>query len=183
MIPIGDDHRRAIDTLVAGAVAATGIEHLAEAPEPHVSLLAYEGVSRTAAAKAIEATLEATPPFVIHAHGYGFFTGDHPTNLTLHVPVVRAAALDRLHGELWAALRGVGAEVAPWSSPELWTPHLTLLDRALDPPALGAAAAWLARRHHPSWHILVDRVTLTGGWPDRRGRVMPLGGAEVPADL
>ncbi|MDP1804666.1 MAG: 2'-5' RNA ligase family protein, partial [Acidimicrobiales bacterium] len=117
----------------------------------------------------------AIEPFVIHAHGYGFFTGDNPANLTLHVPVVRAEALDSLHGRLWAQLVDAGAEVAPWSAPDLWTPHLTVLDRALDPPALGAAATWLARRHHPSWSILVDRVVLTGGWPDRTGRVLPLG--------
>ena len=140
-----------------------------------MSLLAYEGLSRTAAKAVVEAPLGATPPFVIHAHGYGFFTGDNPANLTLHVPVVRAEALDRLHAQLWSELRRAGADIAPWSAPDLWTPHLTLLDRALDPPALGAAAGWLARRHHPSWSILVDRVVLTGGWPDRTGRVIPLG--------
>lgn len=174
MIPIGPDHRKAIDILVAGAAAAAGLETASAGPDPHVSLLAYEGVSRSAAEAAVEATLRATPAFVIHAHGYGFFTGDNPANLTLHVPVVRAEALDGLHAQLWAQLVGAGAEVAPWSAPDLWTPHLTLLDRALDPPALGAAAAWLARRHHPSWSILVDRVVLTGGWPDRTGREMPL---------
>lgn len=175
VIPIGPDHRKAIDALVAGAGAAAGLECLT-GPEPHVSLFAYEGLSRAAAEAAIAATLRATAPFVVHAHGYGFFTGDHPANLTLHVPVVRAGALERLHADLGAKLEEAGAEVAPWSAPDLWTPHLTLLDRALDPVALGAAAAWLARRHHPSWSIFVDRVVLTGGWPDRTGRVMPLGG-------
>ena len=175
MIPIGPDHRKAICSLVAGAAAAAGLETPIGGRDPHVSLFAYEGLSRAAAELAIETSLRATEPFVIHAHGYGFFTGDNPANLTLHVPVVRAEALDSLHTQLWAQLRRAGAEVAPWSAPDLWTPHLTLLDRALDPPALGAAAAWLARRHHPSWSILVDRVVLTGGWPDRTGRAMPLG--------
>lgn len=180
VIPIGPDHRKAIDALVAGAAAAAGLESPTGGRDPHVSLFAYEGLSRAVAEAAVEATLRATPAFVIHAHGYGFFTGDNPANLTLHVPVVRAEALDSLHAGVWAKLRHAGAEVAPWSAPDLWTPHLTLLDRALDPPALGAAAAWLARRHHPSWSILVDRVVLTGGWPDRTGRVIPLG---APEDL
>lgn len=179
VIPIGPDHRKAIDALVAGASAAAGLASPSCGPDPHVSLLAYDGLSRGAAEAAVEATLLATPAFVIHAHGYGFFTGDNPANLTLHVPVVRAEALDGLHARLWAQLVGAGAEVAPWSAPDLWTPHLTLLDRALDPPALGAAAAWLARRHHPSWSIPVDRVVLTGGWPDRTGRELPLGDPDL----
>lgn len=181
VIPIGPDHRKAIDTLVAGLAAAVGLENPAGGPDPHVSLFAYEGLARAAAEDAIEATLRETEPFVLHAHGYGFFTGDHPANLTLHVPVVRAGALEGLHARLWADLHGAGADVAPWSAPDLWTPHLTLLDRALDPVALGAAAAWLARRHHPSWSILVERVMLTGGWPDRSGRLMPLGADLHPA--
>lgn len=175
VIPVGPDHRKAIDALVAGVASAAGLETPTGGRDPHVSLFAYEGLSRAAAGLAIETSLRATEPFVIHAHGYGFFTGDDPANLTLHVPVVRAEALDSLHAQLWAHLVSAGADVAPWSAPDLWTPHLTLLDRALDPPALGAAAAWLARRHHPSWSIPVDRVVLTGAWPDRTGRAMPLG--------
>ena len=175
VIPIGHDHRRAIDALITAAGAAAGLKCANSPPDPHVSLIAYEGLSRSAAEAAVERSILVTEPFVVHAHGYGFFTGDHPANLTLHVPVVRAEALNDLHARLWAQLRQAGAEVAPWSAPDLWTPHLTLLDRALDPPALGAAAAWLARRHHPSWSIPVDRVVLTGGWPDRTGRVIPFG--------
>jgi hypothetical protein len=159
--------------------AAAGLESSVGVQDPHVSLLAYEGLSWDAAEAAIAASLRLTPPFVIRAHGYGFFTGDHPANLTLHVPVVRAEALEGLHRELWRTLCRAGATVAPWSTPDLWTPHLTLLDRALDPPALGAAATWLARRHHPSWSIPVHRVVLTGGWPDRSGRLLCLGGRQA----
>jgi 2'-5' RNA ligase len=175
VIPIGQDHRKAIHALRTAAGAAAGVECANGERDPHVSLIAYEGLSRAVAEAAIEMSLRATEPFVIHAHGYGFFTGDHPANLTLHVPVVRAEALNSLHARLHVQLREAGADIAPWSAPDLWTPHLTLLDRALDPPALGAAAAWLARRHHPSWSIPVDRVVLTGGWPDRTGLVIPLG--------
>ena len=140
-----------------------------------MSLLAYQHLSQGMAARAIEDIVRATAPFVIHAHGYGFFTGDDPTDLTLHVPVVRAPALDRFHARLWAQLRGAGARVAAWSAPDLWSPHLTIVDRTLDPHALGAAATWLARRHHPSWSIPVDRIMLTGGWPDRGGLIVPFG--------
>jgi hypothetical protein len=175
VLPVGQDHRKAIHALMTAAGAPAGLEGATGERDPHVSLIAYEGLSRAAVEAAIETPLRAIEPFVLHAHGYGFFTGDHPANLTLHVPVVRAEALNSLHARLWVQLRDAGADIAPWSAPDLWTPHLTLLDRALDPSALGAAVAWLARRHHPSWSIPVDRVVLTGGWPDRTGRVILFG--------
>jgi len=78
---------------------------------------------------------------------------------------VRAAALDALHGRVCAALHRAGAQVAGWSEPNIWYPHITLVDRGLDPAHLGAGVAWLARRHHPSWHIPVDRLQVTGSRP------------------
>jgi hypothetical protein len=36
----------------------------------------------------------ATRPFRFHAHGYGFFAGAEPSELCLHVPVVRNVGLD-----------------------------------------------------------------------------------------
>jgi len=97
--------------------------------------------------KAIAAPVRHLLPFVVHADGYGFVTVNHPTDLSLHAPVVGSPALDSLHARLWAQLRLAGAEVAGWSMPpDHWSPHLTLIDRALDPQALGAAATWLARQ-------------------------------------
>lgn len=175
VIPVGPDHRRAIDSLAAGAAAAAGVAPPAGGSDRHISLLAYEGLARDQAAPALLAAARHLGPLMVHAHGYGFFTGEQPSALTLHVPVVRGPALDLLHARLWAALGDAGAEIAPWSAPDLWSPHLTLLDRTLDPHTLGAAAAWLARRYHPSWNIPVDGILLTGGWPDTGGVPIPLG--------
>lgn len=166
VIPLDRDHTEALAELVRGVT--TGVGDLTfDLPEPHITLVAHSGLEADAARDAIAPVVAATRPFTVHAHGYGFFTGSEPSALSLHVPVARAPALDKLHRRLSAALRRAGAEVAAWSGPVMWSPHITLLDRCLDPERLGRAAAWLAGRHHPSWQISVDRVALVGGWPDR----------------
>ena len=165
VIPLDRDHFQAMEVLATGAAAAAGVTRSPRASGGHVTMLAYQGLDRPAVRRAIEGVVSTTGPFSLHAHGYGFFTGDDPPDLSLHVPVVRTAVLDTFHARLWVALRRAGAEVAKWCLPDLWSPHITLLDRALNPESLGAAAGWLARRHHPSWSITVDRVALTGGWP------------------
>jgi len=168
VIPIGRDHTHTIDLLVAGAAAAAGIDLPPAGSSPHVTLVAYSGLSRTVALREIRALVMTLQPFALHAHGYGFFAGDDPTDLSLHVQVVRTRLLDALHAGVCDRLARVGADIAPWSAPDVWSPHITLIDRALDPVRLGAAVAWLSRRHHPSWTISVDRAIVTGGWRDRQ---------------
>jgi hypothetical protein len=165
VIPLGRDHLGAMETLAAGAAGAAGMGYT-------------PGASGRHARRAIEAVVSTTVPFSLHAHGYGFFTGDDPPDLSLHVQVVRTAVVDTFHARLWVAITRAGADVAKWCAPDLWSPHITLLDRALDAHRLGAAAGWLARRHHPSWTIAVDRVAVTGGWPEHQqaGDVLVLGG-------
>lgn len=182
VIPLGRDHLRATEGLAAGAAAAAGLDYRPGETGGHVTVLAYEDLDRAGARRAVEAVVSTTAPFSIHAHGYGFFTGDEPSDLSLRVPVVRTAVLDTFHARLWVALIRAGAGVARWCTPDLWSPHITLLDRALDPGRLGATAGWLARRHHPSWSIIVDSVALTGGWPDhdRAGEVLSLGAGGYP---
>jgi 2'-5' RNA ligase len=167
VIPLDADHAAALDELAAGVAAAAGTPLLPGRSRPHITLLAHEGLPAEQAAAAVAPVVAATPPFPVHAHGYGLFTGDDPSDLSLHVPVVRDRQLDALHRALASALSDAGAEVAGWSASGWWSPHVTLLDRELDPAALGRAVAWLAQRHHPSWRIPVERVALTGGWRER----------------
>ena len=177
VVPLDPGHVHVIDELIGGVAGAAGLAPALEASTPHLTLIAHSGLDRARVSTAIGPVAAATAPFTIHAHGYGFFTGPEPSDLSLHVPVVRSGPLDALHGELCAALREAGAEIAGWSAPELWSPHITLLDRQLSPAKLGAAAAWLARRHHPSWRIPIDGVAITGGWRQRNrpAAVLPFG--------
>jgi 2'-5' RNA ligase len=177
VIPIGKDHASAIEVLASGAASAAGVRRHPGEPAPHVTVLAYTNLSATSAQQSVGKIIAATRPFRFHAHGYGFFAGAEPSELCLHVPVVRNVCLDALHELLCATLTEAGADIAGWSVPDVWSPHITLLDRSLDPARLGAAAAWLARRRHPSWDILADRVVLTGGWADhgRRDHLLQMG--------
>ena len=166
-IPLDRDHIVARSLIVDAVVAAAGLVAPAEVARPHVTVVGYTDLGPAAARLALEPVVAATAPFVLHSHGFGFFTGDGPNSLNLHVPVVRAPALDALHQAACVALEEAGAELAGWTTPQWWTPHITLLDRGLDPSSFASSAAWLAGRRHPSWRIPVDRLLLTGGWPDR----------------
>jgi 2'-5' RNA ligase len=169
VIPLDVGHASAFGELVEGVATAACLGSPRAWSKPHVTLIAHDGLPRAAAGAAIEGALAATAPFTLRAQGYGFFTGSDALDLSLHVPVVRDRPLDALHRDLCAALRQAGADIAGWSEPQLWTPHITLVDRELDAARLGQAVAWLAGRHHPSWRIPVDRVVLSGGWPERDG--------------
>jgi 2'-5' RNA ligase len=166
VIPLDRDHGAVLAVLADDLARAAGLPAPAEDRHAHVTVVSYAGLGRSAALEAARAVAADSAPLVVHAHGYGFFTGDDPTGLSLHVPVVRTALLDALHQRVCAALHRAGAQVAGWSEPDIWSPHITLVDRGLDPARLGAGAAWLARRHHPSWNIPVDRLQVIGRPPE-----------------
>ena len=177
VIPLDRDHVAARALLLDGLSAAIGMEAVPEQVGPHVTLVAYDGLDAGAAVAALSDVAAASEPFTMHSHGYGFFTDDDPIGLNLHVPVVREPALEALHQAVSVALAGAGATIAGWTTPTWWTPHITLVDRGLQPDSLGAGAAWLAGRHHPSWRIPVDRLVVVGGWRtrDEPGATLRLG--------
>jgi 2'-5' RNA ligase len=165
VVPLDPDHVAAVAALTADAAAAMGRGAPARS-QPHVTLVAYTGPGRAAAREALADVAAEVAPFVLRAHGYGVFARTGHSGLSLHVPVVRNRQLDQLHARVVTALTTAGAEVAGWSQPELWSPHVTLLDRDLTATDVGAGIAALASRHHPSWHVPVDRLQLRGGWAD-----------------
>ena len=173
MIPLDSVHAALVDELADGLAAAAGIGR-AMGGMPHVTLVAYTGVERGAARAAIAAAIAGVPPFVVHAHGYGFFAGHDSGDLNVHVPVVRNESLAALHRVVLDATRSTGAVIAGWTEPDAWTPHITLLSLALDPTRLGTGVTWLAAHHHPSWQIPVDRVVVTGGWTERSATSVPI---------
>jgi 2'-5' RNA ligase len=167
VIPLDGSHRDALRRLGTAVSTHIGIDEPDRCLRPHITVAAYDAFPARRVACAFTRFGRGIQPFVAHAHGYGFFSGDSNRDLSLHLDVVRAPELDVLHGCVLAALHDLGADVAPWSEPDAWSPHITLIDRALTPEALGRATAWLARRHHPSWHIPVERIAFTGGWDAR----------------
>jgi 2'-5' RNA ligase len=167
VIPLDRDHVAARALLLEGLMTAIGMEAVPEAVDPHVTLVAHDGIEGEVAVGALSAVAATVEPFTMHSHGYGFFTDEDPIGLNLHVPVVREPALEGLHQAVCVALTAAGATIAGWTTPTWWTPHITLLDRGLRPESLAAGAAWLAGRHHPSWRIPVDRLLAVGGWRSR----------------
>lgn len=166
VVPLDRDHVAAVDHLAAEVADLVGLATL-EPWEPHVTVVSFGGLDRPTACAAMEAAAARTTPFRLRAHGYGVFAGNGAAGLSLHVPVVRGPALNDLHAAVHAELAAAGAEMAGWTTPDLWSPHITLVDHELEPAVVGAAVAELARRHHPSWNVPVDRLQLRGGWAER----------------
>jgi 2'-5' RNA ligase len=166
IVPLDPDHVHAVAALAAEAAEAAGLPDLGPPACPHVTVVAFTGIEPAAARRVIESVLAGVRSFEMRAHGYGVFARSGDSGPSLNVQVVRGSALDELHALVHDALAEVGAEVAGWTLPDTWSPHITLTDRALHTAALGRAVAVLAGRRHPSWHIPVDRVLLVGGWSE-----------------
>lgn len=120
---------------------------------PHITLVSYTGLDPEAALAALGPVADRAGPVPVRAHGYGMFTGDEDSDLSLHVMVVRSRPLDELHRHVGDALAAAGAELSGATRPSVWSPHITLLDRGLTPALLGRAVEVLAGRPHRSWTI------------------------------
>jgi 2'-5' RNA ligase len=167
VLPLDDTHR---DALSALQLRATGCGCPGRREDPHVTVATFTGLDRDRAARVLRRAVGHVSPFVLRAHGLGVFAGDDG-HRTLHVQVVRGPALAELHAAVIGALQGAGAVVAEWTGPELWTPHITVLDEGRDRGLVSDAIRNLGGRHHPSWRIPVDRLVVVGsaGGP-RAGR-------------
>lgn len=180
--PLDADHARVV-TLLADDLAAA----LAVVPEavvsrsPHITVASYTGLAPARAAAALEPVTTATRPFTVRAHGYGVFTGDADTDLSLYVIVVRTRALDELHRRVHAALDGAGACLAGTTHPSVWSPHVTVLDRGLTPSLLGRAIEVLAQRPHRTWSIGVTSLRIASRHRDQRRLPAPLTLGPAPA--
>jgi 2'-5' RNA ligase len=159
VIPLDAAHRAAVEQLVGAACVAASV---ASTPAScrHVTLASFERLTPTEAQAVVEAVAARTAPFLIHAHGYGLFAGEHSTDLNLHVPVIRSPALESLRADLQGALASAGAHMAHWVEAAEWSPHITLIDGRVTTDDLGRVVGQLLRRHHPSWRIPVGLLAL-----------------------
>jgi 2'-5' RNA ligase len=158
------DHERVVTELSHELAELLAIEPTGAAQgPPHITLVSYTGLDPTPAAAALAPVVRgARRPLAVRAHGYGMFTGDRASDLSLHVMVVRTRELDRLHRRTHAALGAAGACLAGNTDPGVWTPHITLLDRGLTPAKLGRAVEALAQRSHRSWTVGLTALAVTG---------------------
>jgi 2'-5' RNA ligase len=159
---LGPDHDREVDRLSHDLADALGIDETEVTQgRPHVTLVSYTGLAPAAAGRALPPVLRDLDPVAVRAHGYGVFCGDADSELSLHVMVVRTRALDELHRRAHAALVAAGGRPDGTTAPEVWTPHITLLDRGLTPTLLGRAVEILAQRPHRSWSVTLSELAVT----------------------
>jgi 2'-5' RNA ligase len=157
--PLGPSHRHALLALLDEALVLHLLPDGQQPPwPPHITLVSFSGLPEQAATEALRPIAAGSRPLVARAHGYGLFTGSSPSELCLFVPVVRSTELDRLQRRFRGALEIAGATIAGQSRTEVWTPHVTLLDRCLAPSHLAEVVEHLARRPHPSWNLQLDRI-------------------------
>lgn len=180
VVPLDPAHAAAAAALAGRLVASIGDGTDAAPTSPHLTLVSYRGLSPAAAIEALRPVAAAVAPFTVRAHGYGMFTGDVPRDLSLHVMVVRTAALAQLHARVCQALREAGGRPEGLTEPGVWTPHITLLDRGLTPFRLARAVEVLARRPHCSWSVQVEAITVGPRTGPTSGRRLPLQGAGQP---
>jgi 2'-5' RNA ligase len=162
--PLDTHHTRVVTQLSIDLATTLSLDPAVVAPRlPHITIASYTGLAPAGASGALGPMVDTVHPFTVRAHGYGVFTGDADSDLSLHVMVVRTRALDELHGHIHAALTGAGASRERGATdPRVWTPHITLLDRGLTPGLLGDAVEALARRPHRSWSIVIGSLAVTG---------------------
>jgi 2'-5' RNA ligase len=128
---------------------------------PHVTLLGIRDPDDERLRSALDAVAARWPPFTVRAHGYGFFCGTRPYDLSLHVNVVRTPMLSALQRELREAVIGLARLTSDGHFGETtWMPHITLADRDLTPALLGRAAGWLGSHEDRRWHLTVDNLAL-----------------------
>lgn len=165
--PLDADHVDAATRLATEVADALSIDPACATSGLHITVASYTGLAPADASRALAHLAGTVAPLTVRAHGYGVFTGDGHSDLSLHVMVVRTTALDHLHGRVHSALCEAGATMDGLTRPEVWTPHITLLDRQLDPTLLGRAVELLARRPHRSWSVPIGSLAISTGRPAR----------------
>jgi 2'-5' RNA ligase len=94
--------------------------------------------------------------FRVSTSGLGVFTGPRPV---LYFPLVRSAALARLHRELWLAVDKIAQGALAYYHPENWIPHITLAQEKLDQRTLSEILGWLCGQDF-TWEFPVNNLSL-----------------------
>ena len=152
-------HAHSVEQLWEELEARFGVRRVQEVPLPHLSLQGFRSYDPERMVFGLE-RLASRHAFRVHAHGYGFFSGQTDECLTLHVPLVRTEELSALHGAVRGELTCAGQATDGFYEPQNWSPHVTIADRDLTPRLLGEIAHWLATRPHHSWTIGIDNLSL-----------------------
>lgn len=95
-----------------------------------------------------------THPFSVRTCGLGLFTGLRPV---LYIPVVKDAALVRLHAAIWEAAQPHAERLSPYYGPTQWMPHISLAYEDLDEENIGSIMQTLVSRSF-NWEMCIDNL-------------------------
>ena len=152
------DHVTAVERIWTRLEERFGLSGVRRVPLPHISLYALDSATDEQLHARLEQVAGSTAPFRVHAHGYVLFVGDHPSDLSVGVLVVRSTPLSRLQDLVRQACGAEDGALAGQFAHDVWTPHVTLADRDLAPSTMGQVVEQLAARSHPSWSIPIDNL-------------------------
>jgi 2'-5' RNA ligase len=133
-----------------------GLHGIRVTPYPHFSWQIAADYDFEALEAAVGAIAAETPPLVVRTTGLSLFTGLRPV---LYIPVVKEAALMRVHARIWEAALAVSQGSSPYYSPTAWMPHISLGYEDITSANIGPLVTELAFRTF-NWEMTVDNIAL-----------------------
>jgi 2'-5' RNA ligase len=90
----------------------------------HISWLVAQNINIPEFEKTLKNIAKKQTPLLISSGGLGIFGGEKP-KITLNL--ARNASVDKLHSIIWRKSQLLMSEIKQYYSPELWMPHITLV--------------------------------------------------------
>jgi 2'-5' RNA ligase len=149
-------HDAQVERLWAELAATFGVRGVYVTPYPHFSYHVAAAYDLARLDPILQAVAGMTAPFRVRTAGLGIFTGAQPV---LYLPVVRTAALSRVHAALWPAVASVASDSNSYYHPDRWLPHITIGFGDVSPERLAALIGPLAARSF-DWEIAIDQFAL-----------------------
>jgi hypothetical protein len=134
--------------------ARYGLSGIRVTPYPHFSWQIGQEYQPEMLDTALRDIAAESNPLVVSTAGLGVFTGPLPV---LYIPVVKTAALIRLHTRIWQRLEGTGAGISGYYNPSNWAPHISLAYLDLTPANVGPVVTNLAVRYF-TWDMVIDNI-------------------------
>jgi 2'-5' RNA ligase len=149
-------HYEQVDHLWAELAEMFDVRGVYVTPYPHFSYHVAAAYDLDRLDPILQTIAGLTAPFRVRTTGLGVFTGSQPV---LYLPVVRTAALSRVHAALWPAITPAAQDSSGYYHPDHWMPHITIGIGDVPPARLAAIIAHLATRSF-DWEIPIDQFAL-----------------------
>ncbi|MBN1665783.1 MAG: 2'-5' RNA ligase family protein [Anaerolineales bacterium] len=153
---LDEAHFAQVHALWAELEKACGLNGIHVTPIPHFSYQIASDYDWAGLQVVMEELAAQTQPFQVNTTGLALFTGQR---IVAYLPVVRTAALSRLHQQIWERVRPLSVAPNPYYDPDLWMPHISLAYQDVTPERLACLMNCLAGRSF-DWQIKIDNLTL-----------------------